>query len=115
MTRRRPRLRPVPTFLVALCLSMLGVAGVAAAEIEEPRDLYKEQAEPICKTNKEASDRYLMGVHALIRQGKPRVAGERFAKAATALEKAQKQLAAVEQPPADAPKLTKWLAGIKAQ
>jgi len=92
---------------------MLVFASVAAAEIT--KDEYKAQVEPICKTNKTASDKYLKGVRNLVKKDKLKKAGENFAKAATALEKAHKQLAAVEQPPADAAKLTKWLKGIKEE
>jgi hypothetical protein len=88
----------------------------AFAMAEEPtRTTYKAEVEPICKTNKEASDRLLTGVKKLVKQDKLKQAGEKFAKAANALEKAQKQLAAVPQPPADTAKLSKWLSEIKSE
>jgi hypothetical protein len=92
---------------------MLVFASVAAAEIT--KDEYKAKVEPICKTNKTASDKYLKDVRSLVKKDKLKKAGENFGKAAAALEKTQKQLAAVEQPPADAAKLTKWLKGIKEE
>lgn len=99
--------------VMAAFAAMLVFASVAAAEIS--KDEYKAQVEPICKTNQTASDKYLKDVRSLVKKDKLKKAGENFSKAAKALEKAQKQLAAVEQPPADAAKLTKWLKGIKEE
>ena len=96
--------------LLAGAAALLVFAAIAVAD---ERDDYKAQVEPICKTNQETSDRILTGVKKLVKQDKLAQAGQRFAKAASALEKAQKQLAAVPQPPADATRLTKWLTEIK--
>lgn len=99
---------------VASLAAMLVFASVAAAQISTITE-YKAEVEPICKTNKEASDKYLKGVRNLVKQDKLKPAGTSFSKAAAALEKAQKQLSAVEQPPEDSAKLTKWLKGIKEE
>jgi hypothetical protein len=93
--------------------AMLIFASVAAAAVST--DEYKEKVEPICKTNKEASDKYLKGVRQLVKNDKLKQASERFTKAANALEKAQKQLALVEQPAESTTKLTKWLKGVKEE
>jgi hypothetical protein len=98
--------------LVASVGALLVFAAVAVA-IERPE--YVAQVEPICKTNKEASDRLLKPVKGLVKKDKLKQAGQAFAKAASALEKAQKQLSAVEQPTADSAKLTKWLSEIKSE
>ena len=79
------------------------------------RDEYKAAVEPICKTNSKTSDKLLKPVKKLVKKDKLKQAVRAFAKAAKALEKAQKQLAAVEQPPADSAKLNKWLAEIKKE
>jgi hypothetical protein len=99
--------------VVASIAALLVFASVAVAEVS--RDEYKTNVEPICKTNSEASDQYLSGVKKMVKEDKLKQAGTAFAKAAAALEKAQKQLAAQEQPPADAAKLTKWLGEIKKE
>jgi len=109
---RAPRSR-VARLASVLFAAMLVFASVAAAETTTSE--YKEKVEPICKTNKEASDKYLKGVRDLVKKDKLKQASERFTKAAKALEKAQKQLSAVEQPAADSAKLTKWLKGIKEE
>jgi hypothetical protein len=98
--------------LFASVASLLVFAAVAVA-IERPE--YKEQVEPICKKNKEASDRLLKGVKKLVKEDKLKQAGTAFKKAAAALEKAHKELSAVEKPAADTAKLTKWLSEIKAE
>jgi hypothetical protein len=92
--------------------SLLVFAAVAVA-IERPE--YKDLVEPICKSNKAAADRLLGPVKGLVKKEKLKPAGTAFAKAATELEKTQKKLAAVPQPPTDAAKLTKWLSEIKAE
>lgn len=102
---KRLRIASITATIAALTLN-----SVAAAETS--RDQYKAEVEPICKTNKQASDRYLKGVTALVKADKLDQAGANFSKAAAALEKAQKQLAAVPQPAADAARLGKWLRGI---
>ena len=98
--------------LVASVASLLVFAAVAVA-IERPE--YVDLVEPICKENKEASDRLLSGVKKLVKDDKLKQAGIAFKKAGAALEKAHKELSAVEKPVADTAKLTKWLKEIKAE
>lgn len=100
--------------LVASVSVLMVFAALAPAAVET-RDEYKALVEPICKKNKQESDRLLKGVRNLVKQDKLDKAGTAFAKAGAALERAHKQLAAVEQPPADSAKLDKWLAEIKAE
>jgi hypothetical protein len=104
-------------YAFALILAFFTISPISAggAESEPTRDSYKAAVEPICKENRAASDRYLSGVRKLVKKDKLHKAAENFTKAAAALENAHKKLAAVEQPPADAAKLAKWLAGIKRQ
>jgi len=98
--------------LFAGVASLLVFAAVAVA-IERPE--YVDLVEPICKKNKEASDRLLSGVKKLVKKDKLKQAGTAFKKAAAALEKAQKELSVIEKPTADSAKLTKWLSEIKAE
>jgi hypothetical protein len=105
--------RKAPLALATSALLLVFSAAALADSAE--RAAYREAVEPICKANKQASDRYLNGVRDLVRRDKLKPAAQRFTKAAAALEKAQKQLATVAQPPADTTKLGKWLAGIKGE
>lgn len=94
--------------------AVLGLAGSALAA-ETSRDEYKAAVEPICKANKAESEKYLAGVQALVKRDKLKQAGAAFTNAAKALEKAERQLAAVPQPSGDEAKLGKWLAEVKAE
>ena len=85
----RPR-KNIVRAVVASFAALLVFAAVAVGEVDEAE--YKTLVEPICKTNKEASDRLLSGVKKLVKEDKLKQAGTAFAKAAEALEKAQKQL-----------------------
>ena len=111
----RSKRRSLGILSLFAALAILLTASFAFAEEEVTRDSYREAVEPICKTNKQASDRILSGVKDMVKKDKLAQASQAFAKAATALEKAQKQLAAVAQPPADAAKLTKWISEIKGE
>jgi hypothetical protein len=101
--------------LLVLPIALLSPAASSTAEEPPTRETYVASVEPICKANKSASDKYLTGVRMLVNQGKLKQASDRFTKAAAALEKAQRQLAAVPQPPADSAKLGRWLFGIKGE
>ncbi len=90
-------------------------AAIALADSTSSRADYVAAVEPICKVNSDASTRILTGVHKLVRQGKLRQAGTKFAKASAALTKTQKQLAAVAPPAADAATINKWLGYIKTE
>lgn len=106
-----PRLGAV----LLLALLLLAVLPFSAPAEEQTRASYVAAVEPICKVNKQASDRYLKSVRSLVKNDRLNQAGARFTKAAAALEKAQKQLTAVPQPSADEAKLGKWLTGIKGE
>ena len=106
-------MRPILSCLALAFAVLLGLAGFAAAETT--RDEYKLAVEPICKKNKEESEKFLKGVKTLVKKNKLKQAGADFSNAANALEKAEKQLAAVPQPTADQAKLSKWLSDIKGE
>ena len=102
----------VRRIVIAACMFALAFASLAFA-VERPE--YKEQVEPICQKNKKESEKFLKGVKTLVKKDKLKQAGIAFSKAASALEKAEKQLAAVPQPEADTAKLGKWLGDIKGE
>jgi lipopolysaccharide biosynthesis regulator YciM len=98
-------------FLVAVLLA----AAAIAVGAEQTREGYVAQVEPICKVNTQANERILQGVRGKIKQGKLKAASGQFSKAATAFEKAVKELRAVPQPTEDTAKLTKWLTQLDSQ
>lgn len=110
MRLRRNSLRLFGTTIATLaCAALLAGAALAATESPTPRETYKEQAEPICKTNTKANERILSGVRKEIRQGKLGLAAGQFKRAATAFGKATRELAAIPKPTADEARLNKWL------
>lgn len=94
---------------------LLAASMAFGATLEEERQTYKSQVEPICKQNREANERVLKGVKQNIKNGKLALAGTQFAKGAVALKKARAQLAGVPKPAADSGRLTKWLGLIKTE
>ncbi len=101
--------------LLALTLALLTLGVSLAAAEEVTRDTYTAAVEPICKANTETNERVLKGARDKVKQGKLAQAGKQFAQAATALKGTYAQLSAVPQPSADASKLAKWLAYVKAE
>lgn len=75
---------------------------------EVTREQYRAEAEPICKANAEANKNILKGVRAKVREGKLKVAGRQFTRAATALEGTLKRIKALPKPPKDEERLTEW-------
>jgi len=112
--KRRPRTMTLAGAFGALLLLLMSSMAFAA-DLEEERQAYKTQVEPICKQNREANERVLKGVKKNIKEGKLKLAATQFAKGAAALKKARAQLAAVPKPAADNARLTKWLGLIKTE
>jgi hypothetical protein len=100
---------------LALVVALLVTVPVALALEEPTRDEYVAMAEPICKANTEANVRILEGVKEQVKKGELAAAGRRFLRAATALGKSIRQLAALPKPPADAAKLEKWIGYLKQE
>jgi hypothetical protein len=96
-------------------LLLLSASMALGASLDEERQAYKAQVEPVCKQNREANERVLKGVKKNIKNGKLKLAATQFAKGAAALKKARTQLAAVPKPAADSARLTKWLGLIKTE
>jgi hypothetical protein len=106
----------LPVLAIALVVALGATASAAlAAEGELTRPEYIERVEPICKSNTEANSRILKGVKDQVKQEKLVPAGKRFIRASAALGKAVGKIAAVPQPSADAPKLTKWVGYLKKE
>lgn len=96
------------TICAAAVLALLAAA-VPALASELDRTEYKDQVEPICKTNSEANEHILKGVRTEVRQGKLVPAGRQLIRAAAALRKTLTELKAVPRPTADEARLAEWL------
>jgi hypothetical protein len=109
---RKPSLK----LSIALVLGLVLAVPVAGAIEPDPtREEYVAEVEPICKANTQANSRILDGVKEQVQQGKLDPAGRRFIRAATALGKSIRQIAAVPRPSADAAKLEKWIGYLKQE
>ena len=106
-----------PKSLKIAALAALAILALSAtiAVADTDRATYVAAVEPICKTNSDANARILKGVRKMVQQGKLKPAARKFIRAGAALTKAEKQIAAVEQPAADAKTLAKWLGYLKAE
>ncbi len=95
---------------------LLASVPVALATGANPtRDEYAAAVDPICRRNSEANSRILKGVKGQVKGGQLVPAGKRFVRAAAALGKAVRQIAAVPQPSADKAKLGKWIGYLKRE
>ena len=101
---------------LALVVALVAAVPAASAiEAEPTRPEYVAAVEPICKANTEANSRILKGVKTQVKQGDLIPAGKRFIRAATALGKSVRQIAAEPKPGADAVKLEKWIGYLKQE
>jgi hypothetical protein len=105
-------LRPHRT-LIAIVAATLAVVSIAHAAGGPTRAEYVAQVEPICKANTLASQRILAGARDKVKRGKLARAGAQFIRAAAAFGKATGEIAAVPPPPADEPKLSKWIEHLR--
>lgn len=104
------------TLGLAIGVALLVTVPIAwAVEGEPTREEYVAKVEPICKANTETNSRILKGVKSQVKQGKLVPAGKRFIRAAGALGKTVKQIAAEPQPTADSAKLDKWIGYLKEE
>lgn len=102
------------SIVVALTVALV-VPVAEAIEPDPPRPEYVAEVEPICKANTEANARILEGVKEQVKKGELAAAGRRFIRAATALGKSVRQIAAVPKPSADVAKLEKWIGYLKQE
>jgi len=100
------------TIIAVLC--QLAVAPMAGAA-EIARAEYVEQSEPICKANTNANRNILKDVRQDVREGKLKVAGAKFTRAAKALDQTIHRLEQVPQPSADESRLTRWFSHLNGE
>lgn len=105
--------RTLPLLAAVVAAMLLAAPAAFGAEVTRPE--YKASVEPICKANTQANERILDGVRSRVNKGELGKAATQFTRAATALEKAYKQLKAKPQPTEDEAKLAKWLKYINLQ
>ena len=106
--------RLVICIAVVLC-SYLGTvcSPVMAAEVTRPQ--YVESTEPICKANTIQNQDILSGVRNQFRDGKLKVVGGKFKRAAKALDQTIKRLEQLPRPPADEGLLARWFTHLSGE
>ena len=108
-------IRAASALLAIAAMLAIALALAPAASAAPTRDQYVAQVEPICAANTAANTKILGGARNKVKQGKYRAASRQFSKAAKAFSATVGQLAAVEQPSADAPTLARWLDFLRTE
>ncbi|HEX8690009.1 MAG TPA: hypothetical protein VF729_07185 [Solirubrobacterales bacterium] len=95
-------------------VAMLAVAAPALGIGEPPTDAeYVAAVEPICKRDREATERILKGARDNINSGRLRVAGNQLIRASKRFGTTIRQLVAVPRPVAQEEKLQKWFTFLR--
>lgn len=97
--------------IIFLSQLVLPVAGAS----ELTREEYVERGEPICKANTTANSHILKGIRADVRNGKLKLAGGKFSRAARALDQTIEQLERIPRPPADESLLARWFTHLNGE
>ncbi|HYP55709.1 MAG TPA: hypothetical protein VEQ41_05330 [Solirubrobacterales bacterium] len=94
--------------LAAALVATLAVATIAHGAEEPTREAYVAAIEPICKRDREASEKLLADTKQAVRDGRLDAAGRQLIRASRRFNGTIRQLVAVPRPPADDAKLRKW-------
>lgn len=86
-----------------------------ASSAEVTRAEYVEQGEPICKANTIANRNILKGIREDVREGKLKVAGAKFSRAARALHQTIQRLENIPRPSADESRLARWFTHLNGE
>jgi hypothetical protein len=99
--------------LIAAMLVFAFASAASAAEVEEARQQYVEEAEPICKTNVLANKRIFKGLRQEVKNDELERASKHFFRAATAFGGTVRELSALPRPSTDTARLAKWFGLLK--
>jgi hypothetical protein len=92
-----------------------GVLAPLASSADISRAEYVEQSEPICKANTVANTSILKGVQEDVRDGKLKVLGAKFSRAARALHHTIQRLEQIPRPSADESRLVRWFTHLNGE
>jgi hypothetical protein len=96
-------------------VSVLCLVPVSQAFAQPTRADYIAQADPICLSTSQAESNAAAGLLKDLAKGHDKVAARKLRRAAVVFSGGVEQLAALEQPPADAALLGTWIASLRAQ
>ncbi len=114
MAKRRRR-RSLRAISLAVLVSMLALAGFAAAEGTPTRAEYVSHLEGICKPRALATQRTMKGVRAEVQAEQLKLAARKFSRAGQLFDSTVSAISAVPRPPADSARLAKWFVYLGRQ
>jgi hypothetical protein len=106
--------RTLTTVALLIFLSQLIVVSVTNGA-EVTRAQYVEQTEPICKKNTIANRNILKGIREDVREGRLKLAGGKFSRAARALGQTIQRLEQIPKPSADESLLGRWFTHLNGE
>jgi hypothetical protein len=95
--------------------ALQAVLAPVASSADISRAEFVEQSEPICKANTIANKNILKGVREDVREGKLKVAGAKFSRAARALNRTIHRLEQIPRPSADESRLERWFTHLNGE
>lgn len=108
----------MPRTIVSMALLTLATQAVltpVASGTEVTRTEYVEHSEPICKANTIANKNILKGARRDVREGKLKVAGAKFSRAAQALKRTIQKLEQIPRPSPDKSRLGRWFTHLNGE
>jgi len=108
----------MPTRIVGLLATVIGLPLLFASAVlgsEPTRPQYVDQAEPICKANTVANRDILEGTRQNVRDGKLKLAGGKFSRAARALDRTIGRLESLPRPLSDEDRLARWFVQLNEE
>jgi hypothetical protein len=99
---------------LAAALLCSGIAS-AAAEAPPTRDEYVSRLERICKPDAQATEAVMEGTRADIQASRLGAAAGKFTRAASIFGSTVERMVAVQRPPADTQRLSKWFTYLRRQ
>jgi len=102
-------------FTSLIAFATQAVLAPIASGAEVTRAEYVEQSEPICKANTFANRNILKGIREDVREGRLKVAGAKFSRAARALHQTIQRLEKLPRPSADESRLARWFTHLNGE
>ncbi len=98
--------------IAAVALALLVVAPLSGAA-EQTRETYVAHVEPICKANREVSERIMAGARKRVNTGKLAPASKQFIRLSGSIAKLAQRLAKVPPPTTDVRRIHRWVQIIR--
>lgn len=113
--RRKVNMHRPSLLVLVVAIAGLAVVAPVADSAEVTRVEYVERSEPICKANTIANRHILKGIREDVRNGKLKLAGAKFNRAARALHRTIQRLEALPVPSEDESRLERWFTHLNGE